>query len=167
MKTSRRHPRIPLFKYLLPIKASLFVIYIILIGGGGIKSNGKKIDLAYSNINPQTIQLDLPTQKEPEFDVRKNGIGGLITVDVNNDEQKDFIITKLGRIEVYEHSGKKLWSKEIDIQLSAKSESQGLPGLHGPGVQAADVDGDRKAEVLFLTKDNTVHIVEGVNGETQ
>ncbi len=167
MKNSQKHPSIPFCNYLLPIKAALFVIYTISLGGCGINLNGKKIDLAYSNINPQTIQLDLPNQKEPNFNVRKNGIGGLITADVNNDEQRDFIITKPGGIEVYEHSGKQLWSKDIDIQLSAKSESQGLPGLHASGVQAADVDGDGKAEVLFLTKDNTVHILEGVNGETE
>ncbi|NEP54222.1 MAG: hypothetical protein F6K65_37720, partial [Moorea sp. SIO3C2] len=54
------------------------------------KTNSNKVDLPYSTINHQTIQLDLPTQEE--------GIGGLITVDINDDDHKDFIVTKRGHI---------------------------------------------------------------------
>lgn len=124
-----------------------------------VKSNGKDVDLPYSTINPQTIQLDLPAEDDRA--------GGLITADVNDDGKKDFIITKPAQIAVYSHSGQKLWAKQINIQVTGKSESQGLPGLHGSGVQAADVDGDQKTEVLFLTKDNTLNIVQGDNGQSK
>ncbi len=140
-------------------KILLFFLSIssLLNWGCTAKSNGNYVDLPYSTIKPQTIKLDLPTQNDRA--------GGLIVADVNNDGQKDFIITKPGHIAVYANSGEKLWTQEINIQLTGKSESQGLPGLHGSGVQAADVDGDRKTEVLFLTTDNTLHIVQGNNGE--
>ncbi|WP_229414356.1 MULTISPECIES: FG-GAP-like repeat-containing protein [Moorena] len=116
-------------------------------------------NLPYSTIKPQVIEL------KPAASDRR--LGGLIAADINDDGQKDLIITKPGYIAAYSHSGKALWSKSINIQVTGKSESQGLPGNQAPGVQAADVDGDQKTEVLFLTKDNTLHIVEGFNGETQ
>ncbi|NEP40238.1 MAG: hypothetical protein F6K35_13775, partial [Okeania sp. SIO2H7] len=105
------------------------------------------------------IELDLPAEDE--------GIGGLITSDVNDDGQKDLIVTKPGHLVVYQGNGQKLWAKQIDIQVTRKSEKDGLPGLQGPGVQAGDIDGDSKTEVLFLTKDNTLHIVEGESGKTK
>ncbi len=141
-------------------KTALFLIFFSIFSWGCVaKTNSNKVDLPYSTIKPQTIQLDLPTQEE--------GIGGLITVDINDDEQKDFIVTKPGQILVYNHSGKKLWTKQINIQVTGHPNKQGLPGWHGPGVQAADVDGDQKTEVLFLTKDNTLHIIQGDNGQNK
>ncbi len=94
-------------------------------------------------------------------------LGGLMAADINDDTLKDFIITKPGYIAAYSHSGEELWSKQINIQLSEKSENQGLPGNQAPGVQAADVDGDLKTEVLFLTQDNTLHIVQGDTGQSK
>ncbi|NEO98898.1 MAG: hypothetical protein F6K58_09510 [Symploca sp. SIO2E9] len=141
-------------------KTAFFLIFFSIFSWGcTAKTNSNKVDLPYSTINPQAIQLDLHPQEE--------GIGGLITIDINDDDQKDFIVTKPGHIAVYNHSGKKLWTKQINIQVAGHPNQQGLPGWHGPGIQAADVDGDQKTEVLFLTKDNTLHIVHGVNGETQ
>ncbi len=116
----------------------------------------KSFALPYSTINPKTIQLDLPTEDDRA--------GGLITADVDNNRQKDFIITKPHHIVVYTHYGKKLWAHQLDIQVTGKAESEGLPGLHGSGLQAADMDGDKKTEILFLTKDNTLHIIQGDNG---
>ncbi|MGB7439930.1 MAG: FG-GAP-like repeat-containing protein [Coleofasciculaceae cyanobacterium] len=118
-----------------------------------------KFKVNYSPIKPQTFKLDLPAEDER--------VGGLITADVNDDGQKDFIVTKPGHIAVHDHAGKKLWSKQLDIQVSKQSEKNGLPGWQGPGVQAADVDGDNKTEVLFLTKDNTINILQGDNGESK
>jgi hypothetical protein len=111
---------------------------------------------AYSTIQPRVIRLDLP--------VADAGIGGLITADVNNDSLNDFIITKPNHIVVYDHSGKKLWAKRVNIQVTGPAEQYGLPGWHGPGVQAADVDGDGSVEVLYLTKDGVLHIVHGSTG---
>lgn len=141
----------------IPLTVGLLLLFsICLIWGWTVKFNR---DLPYSAIKPQIIRLDLPTDDK--------GDGGLITADINDDGQKDFIITKPGQIVVYDHSGKKLWAKQQNIQISNKSEVQGLPGLHASGIQAADVDGNQKTEVLFLTQDNTLHIVQGANGETK
>lgn len=120
---------------------------------------GADSTIKYSPIKPKVIPLDLPYEDD--------GVGGVITVDVNGDGQNDFLVTKPGHIALHDLSGNKLWSKEIDIQVTGKSESNGLPGWHGPGVQTTDVDGDHEAEVLFLTKNNTVHIVEGSTGKTK
>lgn len=115
--------------------------------------------LSNSSLQPQTIQLDLPAERD--------GVGGLITADVNNDGRKDFIVTYPGKIAVNDHSGTSLWTKDVNLQITRQAESQGLPGLHGSGVQAADVDGDGKTEVLFLTQDGKLEILEGVNGQSQ
>jgi hypothetical protein len=113
----------------------------------------------YSKLKPQIIQLDLPAEDE--------GIGGLVAADVNDDSRKDFIITKPNHIAVYDNSGTKLWSEWVNIQATAQAEQHGLPGWHGPGVQAADVDDDGSTEVLYLTKNGALHIVEGSSGRTR
>ena len=113
-------------------------------------------EVPYSSLAPQVIRLDVPAEDE--------GIGGLIASDVNGDRKLDFIVTKPGRIAVHDHSGKRLWTERVDIQITAKSEANGLPGWHAPGVQSADVDGDRNAEVLFLTKDGNLQIRDGATG---
>jgi hypothetical protein len=61
-------------------------------------------------------------------------------------------------------SGARLWSKEVDVQVTGKAEREGLPGLHAPGVQAADIDGDGATEVLFLTKGGALSVVAGASG---
>ncbi len=147
---------------LINIKNQLSLLLTILslsTAGCTITADSASVDLSDSSLQPQTIQLDLPP--------KRNGVGGLITVDVNNDNRKDFIVTKPGYITVSDRSGKSLWTKEIDIQVTQKAENNGLPGLHGPGVQAADVDGDGKTEVLFLTRDGTLKILEGANGQSK
>ncbi|MGB3533579.1 MAG: FG-GAP-like repeat-containing protein [Microcoleaceae cyanobacterium] len=118
-------------------------------------------DTVNESLQPKTLQLDLPPQQD------EKGVGGLITADVNDDGRKDFIVTKPGYIAVTDHSGKSLWTKQTQIQVTQKAENKGLPGLHGPGVQAADVDGDGKTEVLFLTQDGTLEILAGINGQSQ
>ncbi len=119
-------------------------------------TNSPNPNLAYSNLSPQIIKLDLPS--------KRGKAGGIIATDVNNDGQQDFIVTMPNYIAAYDSSGEKLWIKKINIQIT-EGTKLGLPGLHGPGVQAADVDKDQQNEVLFLTKDNTLHIVQGDNGE--
>jgi hypothetical protein len=141
-------------------KRALILLFCIVLTGGAIaKFNRQSVDLPYDPLNSQSIPLDLPGEDER--------IGGLITADINDDGQKDFLVTKPGHIVAYEGSGKQLWKKEIKIQVAGQSERQGLPGWHGPGVQAGDIDGDGKTEVLFLTKDNTLQIIQGASGESQ
>jgi hypothetical protein len=146
-------------KYLTYIGLLLFGFLAFASWGWAAKFNRQVVNLPYSTIKPQIIQLDLPAQDERS--------GGIITADVNDDSQKDWIVTKPGHVAVYDRSGKKLWAKQINIQLTDKAEDRGLPGAHGAGVQAADVDGDRKTEVLFLTKDNTLQIFQGASGKLQ
>ncbi len=146
---------------------SLSLILASLNWGCAEKSSSEVVSLNNSHSKVQVIPLDSA--------IEPNGKGGLIAVDVNNNNQKDFIITQSnsnilgqeqGLVTVYDHSGQKLWDKTANLQLTRKSEDQGLPGLHAPGVQAADIDGDGKTEVLFLTTDNRLHIVEGATGKT-
>jgi len=106
--------------------------------------------------NPFVFKLDIPAEDE--------GVGGIIVADVDNDGLMDYLVTKPGHLAVHGHDGKPLWHQEIDIRVAGNSENRGLPGWHGPGVQAADVDGDGRTEVLFLTQDNTVHLVDGATG---
>jgi len=50
---------------------------------------------------------------------------------------------------------------KTDVVVGGSSERAGLPGHNGPGVAAGDVDADHRCEVVFLTKDSTLHILDG------
>jgi len=106
--------------------------------------------------NPFVIKLDIPEQDD--------GTGGLIVADVNGDGLLDYLVTKPGYLAVYDHHGAKLWIEQTNIRVGGPSEGVGLPGWHGPGVQAADIDADGQTEVVFLTQDSVVHIVDGRTG---
>ncbi|NEP43110.1 MAG: hypothetical protein F6K35_29355, partial [Okeania sp. SIO2H7] len=108
----------------LKIRVDIFLFFLLFLSSGCSQLSS----LPYSSIKPKIIELDLPAEDE--------GIGGLITSDVNDDGQKDLIVTKPGHLVVYQGNGQKLWAKQIDIQVTRKSEKDGLPGLQGPGVQA-------------------------------
>jgi len=114
---------------------------------------------AYSEIRPHVIHLVVPRDTQ--------GMGGVITADIDGDGQRDFIVTGPGFVSGYAYSGRNLWDRRIDIQVTRQSEKDGLPGLHGPGVQVTDVSGDGRTEVLFLTKHGTLEILEGSTGETK
>ena len=120
------------------------------------------ITAAYAaNPTPEVIKLDIPA-----LDV-EDSAGGIIAADVNNDKKPDYLVTVRGHLAVYDNSGRKLWIKKTDIVVGSQSESQGLPGHHGPGTAAADVDNDGKTEVVYLTKDSTLHIVDGATGRQE
>ena len=106
---------------------------------------------------PVVIKLDMPPPQESE--------GGLIVADVDNDGAVDYLVTVPGHLVVHGNNGQKLWGKATDLVVGGQSESQGLPGHHGPGVAAGDVDGDGKCEVIFLTKDGVLHVVDGATGK--
>lgn len=93
--------------------------------------------------------------------------GGIVTADVNSDGLMDYLYTAPGSIGVYDHFGKTLWVKQVDVHLLGVDGVVGLPGIHGPGVQAADVDGDGKTEVLFLKTDGSLVICDGATGKEE
>ena len=103
--------------------------------------------------------LDIPAPQDSE--------GGIIAADVNDDGAVDILVTAIGHIAAYSNEGWKLWILETDVRIGGQSESQGLPGHHGPGVAAGDIDGDGKTEVVFLTQDSVLHIVNGATGEEE
>lgn len=132
---------------------------LAILGGCTAHPQADTVELADGTITPEQIKLDLPSEYERP--------GGIIAADVNSDGERDFIITKSGQIAVYAASGEQLWKQSVNIQVTQKAENNGLPGLHGAGVQVADVDGDEQAEILFLTKSKTLEIVQGDSGATK
>ncbi len=109
--------------------------------------------------NRHTINLDIPAPQD--------SAGGIIVADVNNDGAMDYLVTVPGHLAAYDNTGKKLWILKTDIVVGGSSERVGLPGHCGPGVAAGDVDGDGKCEVVFLTKDSVLHVVDGKTGREQ
>jgi hypothetical protein len=91
--------------------------------------------------------------------------GGILVADVNGDGKTDFLITAPGQIVVFSNEGKELWRKAIDLVVNGQSESQGLPGHNAPGLAVGDVTGNDRPEVVFLTRDRTLHIVDGTTGD--
>lgn len=104
----------------------------------------------------QTVPLSLPSKFEGE--------GGLIAIDINNDGQREFIITQPGYIGAYSLAEGPLWEHQADIWLTSKSEAEGLPGLHAPGVQAEDIDQDGTLELIYITSGNTLLALSAASG---
>lgn len=90
--------------------------------------------------------------------------GGLIAHDLNGDGERDFLVTAPGMIVAASLNGGILWQRQVDIQVTLRAERNGLPGHHAPGVQAGDVTGDGRTEVLYLTRDGRLHVVDGATG---
>jgi len=110
--------------------------------------------------NPFVIALDIPGPKDS-----RDSAGGIIVADVDGDGRMDFLVTCRGHLAVYGNDGRKLWVKRVDVAVGGSGEREGLPGHHGPGVAAGDVDGDGRCEVVFLTKDSVLHVLDGATGE--
>lgn len=106
--------------------------------------------------NPFVITLDIPAPQD--------SAGGIIVADVNNDGRMDYLITVPGHVAAYANDGTKLWVLKTDLVVGGSSERAGLPGHNGPGIAAGDVDADHRREVVFLTKDSTLHILDGATG---
>lgn len=107
--------------------------------------------------NPFLISLDIPGPDDPS--------GGIIVASLAKRGVMDFLVTRPGYIAAYSHDGKKLWCKEADIRVNPKSEKFGLPGHHGPGIQAGYIESEEKADVLFIDRQGTIHMLDGLSGE--
>jgi hypothetical protein len=100
-----------------------------------------------------------------EVSAPKDSAGSLIAADVNDDGAYDLLITAPRYIGAYATDGRLLWSERIDVRVGGQSESQGLPGHNGPGVQAGDINGDGKTEVVFFDQESTLHVLRGKDGQ--
>jgi hypothetical protein len=92
------------------------------------------------------IKLGFSFGKEAE-----DSAGGMIVADADNDGKMDFLVTAPGRLALFANGGGQLWRESVDIVVGGQSKSEGLPGHHGPGVAAADLDGDGRTGVLGAT----------------
>ena len=101
---------------------------------------------------------------KPEIPGPDNSAGGVLVADVDNDGKMDYLVTVPGHLAVYSNAGDKLWVLDCDIVVGGSSENEGLPGHCAPGVAAGDVDADGKCEVVFITKDSVLHVVDGKTG---
>jgi hypothetical protein len=117
----------------------------------------KNVDWPQYDSNPFVIKLDIPPPED--------SAGGIVTADLDGDGRMDFLVTVPGHIAAYGNDGGKLWTLKTPLRVGGSSERVGLPGHHGPGVQAGDVDGDGRSEVVFLTQDGVVHVVDGATGQ--
>jgi hypothetical protein len=109
--------------------------------------------------SPFVIKLAVPAPQD--------SAGGIIVADVDNDGNMDYLVTVPGHLTARANDGRELWVLKADVVVGSSSESHGLPGHHGPGVAAGDVDNDGKCEVLFLTTDSVLHIVDGKTGREE
>ena len=135
---------------------TIFCIPFLMLARGETKMQSSPNWPQYA-ANPFIIKLDLPDAD--------GSAGGIIAVDLDNDTLMDYLVTCPGHVAAYSHDGKRLWLLETDVQVGWSSEAQGLPGHHGPGVQAGDIDADGKTEVVFLTKDGCINIVDGATAK--
>jgi hypothetical protein len=111
--------------------------------------------------NPFTINLDIPPLS------REDSAGGIIVADLDMDGRMDYLVTVRGHVAAHRWDGQKFWVLKVDLRVGGAAESEGLPGHHGAGVQAADIDSDGRTEVLFLTNDSTLRVVDGTTSKTK
>jgi hypothetical protein len=104
--------------------------------------------------------LDIPGPAGPE-----DSAGGILAADVNDDGRPELLVTCPGYLTVVDSAGNTLWTIRTNLVVGGQSESEGLPGHHGPGVAAGDVNGDGTTEVVHLTRDGALRVLEGATGK--
>lgn len=114
---------------------------------------------AADSIRPRVVRLD--------FSVSPDGSGSVLAADVDGDGRRELVVTAPGHIGLYRTDGERLWHGQATIFFSGSRNGSMLPGLHAPGVQVADVDGDGAAELLFLDPSDTIHILDARTGREE
>lgn len=145
----------------IPLMAGVIVLTRALSPGA------EPAEVPYAGAPTYTIALDLEPLRAPADDRSARRAGGLIAVDLDGDEVRDFVLTAPRFVAGYDLEGHERWRHEIDLQVTLKSEYDGLPGTHAPGVQPADVDRDGKTEILFLTRGGELWIIDGQGGQVE
>lgn len=146
----------------LQASADIALVVGALAMAGGWNGVGENNSVPPYPQHPFVIKLDIPSIQSYE-----ESAGSMIVADLDSDGRMDYLLTVRGHVAAYRWDGEKLWVLKVDLRVSRAAESEGLPGHHGAGVQAADIDGDGRTEVLFLTNDSMLHVVDGAMGKTK
>lgn len=144
----------------IPVAGAVLVVAVIAwVTGGRRTADG------YTSADADPIGVPrLTADFSVPISTQDNGSGGIIAYDLTGDGKIDFLISQPGVVTAVSATGETLWRREADIQVTGQSERFGLPGWHAPGVQAADIDGDRKVEVLYLSRNGLLTVVDGETG---
>ncbi len=95
--------------------------------------------------------------------------GGVVAYDVDSDGDRDLVLSQPEAVMAIDAtSGAELWTvRGASVWLSTSSERYGLPGSQGPGLAVGDVDADGVIEVLWITRDNRLRVIDGRSGQTE
>jgi hypothetical protein len=137
-------------------ESRLWLSLAVLCCAAGCSLNAKKDTWPQYAENPFVIRLGIPVPTDDR--------GGITVADLDGDGLMDYLVTVPGHVAAYAHDGRQMWVLETEVLLSLDEEKWGLPGQQAPGLQAADVDGDRRVEVLYMTREHTSHVVDGATG---
>jgi len=113
----------------------------------------------YAGAHKTTFDIDLPVS------IDRNP-GGLIAADLDNDGDREIILTYINYIAAYELDGTQMWKRTDDISIATIGsglESDGYPGRHAPGVQVANHDGGTP-EVFYLMRNGKLRILNARTG---
>lgn len=109
--------------------------------------------------NPFVIELNIPSASASE--------GGIIVAPLVENGVMDYIVTRPGHIAAYRHNGRKLWVKKTNIKVTRKSEKNGLPGLHSPGIQAGYTSSRSETDIIYVDTSGTIHSLNGATGQEE
>ncbi len=90
--------------------------------------------------------------------------GGIFVHDLTGDGRLDYVITSRFRVSAHDHDGPRLWEHDGGLPPAAHSI---FPGTHYTGAVAADLDGDGRPEVGWLTEHDEIVIVDGATGREE